>query len=137
VISILFHVNRSVIIYDNDCALCTGYVLFLLRRDRSDRYSFASLTGTTARNFFSRENIPVEEQEALWLIDETTYYYKSSAILRAIGRIGGIYRFFYLFLLVPPVIRDWVYGVISRRRRRFMGNTCPVIPPEYEGRFID
>ena len=128
--------EHSVVIYDGECGFCTWCVLFILHRDQGDQYRFAALKSKTAQSFFLKEGIT--DTEVLWLIDTKEYYRESSAVLRAVGRLGGIYQLSYAGLLMPRFIRDWVYTKVSLVRKRLVkGNVCPIIPWKYEHLFIE
>lgn len=124
------------IIYDSECAFCTWCVLFVIQRDAQPHYHFTSLTSKTALDFFAAHHIT--DTEAIWLLrPDESFYNRSSATIRIVSSLGGIYRAASLGLLIPRPIRDWVYTFIANRRRRLLANaTCPVIPSEFQDRFI-
>jgi len=128
--------NHSLIIYDGDCAFCTWCVLFVIRRNNAEIYRFTPMLSHTAVTFFNQKAIT--DTEMIWLVDDTQYFYKSSAVLRIIGRLGGIYKLSYLGFLAPRFIRDWVYDNVAQRRKHLVqGNVCPVIPTKYQHLFIE
>ena len=129
--------TKSVIIYDGQCGFCTWNVLFVLRRPKGTQYTFTSTSSDYAQEFFSRETI--HTPETIWLIDPAQQYYsKSSAVLRIIGRLGGIYILAYVGFIVPSFIRDYIYDFIARNRKKLLkNNACPVIPDEYKHQFLE
>lgn len=126
----------DVVIYDNACALCLFSVQLVLKHDAKKRYSFTPLDGTTAGQFFAQHKIVAREM--IWLVrPDGSYYYKSGASLRIIGSLGGIWFLAYGLLIIPYPIRDFVYDMISKRRRQLLrNNVCPVIGAEYNDRFL-
>ena len=129
--------NRAIVIYDHECAFCTHSILFVVKRDYSSSLVFTPLYGTTARAFFKEKNIVDTEQ--IWLITtDGTYYCKSSASLRIIAMLGGLYTVVKVLLLIPAPIRDWFYMQISNRRKSILrDNVCPLIPNKYQHMFTD
>lgn len=127
----------SVIIYDSECVMCSTWVLFVLRRDTKQQFKFTPLNGQYAQQFFAANQIV--RTETIWLIDsDHHFWHSSSATLRVISRLGGIYRVVALLLLIPKFIRNSVYFFISKRRRLLMKRSvCPVMPDEYADRFVD
>jgi predicted DCC family thiol-disulfide oxidoreductase YuxK len=128
--------EKTIIIYDQDCAFCTWWVLFVLKRDKQKKYFFTSLSSLTAQTFFQENNIT--DAVMIWLLlPDKTYYNRSSASIRIISGLGGIYRFTQLALLVPRPFRDWVYTLISNHRKALIrNNVCPIVPDAYSEQFI-
>ncbi len=51
---------------------------------------------------------------------------KSDAILAILFDLGGIYRFSYVFYLIPTFIRNEIYNFIAKKRYQWFGKrqTC-------------
>lgn len=52
---------------------------------------------------------------------------KSRAFLELGSLLGGYYRFFLIFKIIPAFIRDAVYDEIAKRRKKF---TCLWLPKD-------
>lgn len=125
----------NLVIYDNECIFCTTWVVLVLRHDTSAKYHFTSLHGPMAEDFFAKKGI--KDKEMIWLVGESgAYHTKSSATLRIMGSLGGLWTGLYVLLVIPKPLRDMVYTMVSKRRRQLMGKrSCPIIDAKYHDRF--
>jgi predicted DCC family thiol-disulfide oxidoreductase YuxK len=134
--------ERNVIFYDGDCALCHGFVRFLLARDGDGRqFLFSPLQGhliTQLVNPAIREALP--DTLVLRTTDGQVHIH-SEAVLGALGRLGGIWRAAAIVgRIAPRGVRDAVYAWVARTRRRLFGGTpyqCPLVPSHLRDRFVD
>ena len=66
---------------------------------------------------------------------------RTSAVVRALCRLPGGWRTAgRLVAVVPRPLADWVYDRVASVRKALFrppGNTCPVVPSELRGRFLD
>ena len=126
-----------VIYFDGYCGLCNGFVDFVLARDRARRFRFAPLQGTTARARFGDPGDV--DPTTILLEEEGTVFERSTAALRIITALGGIWRLAGLLRLVPRFIRDAVYDWIARNRYGWFGkrDSCRLPSPEERTVFLD
>jgi len=112
--------EHPIVFYDGECALCNGFVQWLIERDRGRIFRFASLQGETAsKTIGDPEGEP--EQWTVILLDGDGRHERSDAVLRIMQRLGGVWRMASVFRIMPRAIRDWVYRGIARRRFRWFG----------------
>jgi hypothetical protein len=52
---------------------------------------------------------------------EGQFYLRSSAVLHILKDLGGTWKILYVFIIIPPFIRDFVYRLIAHNRYRFFG----------------
>ncbi len=134
--------ERDVVFYDGECALCQGFVRFLLRCDRDGRrFLFSPLQGhliTQLMESAVRESLPDT------LVLRTTdgrVRIRSEAVLGALDRLGGFWRVVgILGRIAPRRVRDAVYAWVARTRRRLFGGTpyqCPLVPAHLRDRFVE
>lgn len=78
------------------------------------------------------------EYETVVLSVDGKLYKKSSAALRIAKELDGLWPLLYSFMIVPPFIRDAVYGFIAARRYKWFGKkeACMIPSPEERMRFI-
>jgi predicted DCC family thiol-disulfide oxidoreductase YuxK len=127
------------LLFDGECNLCSGAVAFVLRRDRSGAFRFASLQSPAGRALLRRHGRSTSSLSTVVLIDGDRVLLRSDAVLEVARRLGGAWPLLYGLLLVPRALRDRLYDVIARRRRRWFGRreTCLLPTPEVADRFID
>jgi predicted DCC family thiol-disulfide oxidoreductase YuxK len=126
-----------VIYFDGYCGLCNGFVDFVLARDRARRFRFAPLQGTTAR---ARFGDPGEVDPTTILLEEAgTVFDRSTAALRIITALGGIWGLAGMLRLVPRFIRDAVYDWVARNRYGWFGkrDSCRLPSSEERAVFLD
>ena len=76
--------------------------------------------------------------ESIVMVDGGFVYERSTAILRAIGRLGGMWRLASLLMFIPAVLRDLAYDVVAQHRYAWFGqrSTCRVPTAEERARFL-
>jgi predicted DCC family thiol-disulfide oxidoreductase YuxK len=126
-----------VLFFDGVCGLCNRFIDFAIRRDRAVVFRFAPLQGETAR-----EQLPeadVREVNTMVLRDEQGVFRKSTAAVRVLIRLGGVWRILGAALwLVPRPLRDAGYSVVARYRYAIFGKkeTCRMPTPAERARFL-
>ena len=110
-----------VILFDGQCVLCDRSVLFIIDRDRTRRFRFAPLQSEVARPYLNGCNLPEGYLEGIVLVEGRRCYKKSTAILKILRRLDGLYCLFYPLIFVPALLRDPVYDFVARHRYRWFG----------------
>ena len=128
--------SESVLFFDGVCVLCNGLVDWCLTRDKNRRIRFAPLQGKTAG-----EQLPRAVREGLDTLvfsDARGLAVRSTAVLRMLESMGGVWRLAGALMLVPVVARDPVYQWVARNRYRWFGKraVCRVPSPEDAGRLL-
>lgn len=109
-----------ILFYDGACGLCDAMVRWCLRHDRHGQLRFAPLQGSTYRAV--GDSGKPAALETLVLLDGDGLHVRSNAVLRVLGHLGGGWRLLgALGQVVPRPIRDVLYRVIARHRRRWFG----------------
>lgn len=131
------------VLFDGHCALCHGWVKFLLARDRRGTFRFAPQQGTTATPYFARHGLAdVSLRSVVVVLDADRpgerVLLKSDAALAALAALGGPWKLLAAFRWVPRGLRDWVYDFIARNRYRWFGTTdaCLLPPPGSQSRML-
>jgi predicted DCC family thiol-disulfide oxidoreductase YuxK len=100
-------------------------VRFLLAEDvHGDRFRFAPLA-EASHTIILRTAMGEE-------------FRRSSAVLYCWERLGGWWRVLATCgKAIPRPVRDAIYNLIARNRKRIFAATCPVVTPELRSRFVD
>jgi predicted DCC family thiol-disulfide oxidoreductase YuxK len=132
-------IGHDIVLFDGVCNLCTGSVLFILRRDPEERYRFASLQSEQGSALAREYAIPAGELTSVVLIEGGRAYQRSDAALRIARRLSGGWPALWLLRFVPRAIRDAVYDLVARNRYRWFGRqeSCMIPTPELRARFLD
>ena len=136
---------NPIVLYDGVCGLCNRSVQFILKRDKRDRFRFATLQSEFARDLLQKHGITAEKMESVCLVVDhglpTEQIQVSSTASIAIAReLGAFWRFMVSLLAVLPLtLRDWGYNLIARYRYRIFGkyDTCPLPDPRNRHKFLD
>jgi predicted DCC family thiol-disulfide oxidoreductase YuxK len=136
--------NRHLVLYDGVCGLCNRLNAFVLPRDTSGIFAFASLQSATGQSLLKRFGKTTSDLDTFYVVtnyrsDSPGLLAKSRAALFVLSTLGGIWRSFAPFRVLPAWLLDIGYDLIARNRYRFFGryDTCLVPTPQYKQRFID
>jgi len=131
-------VNYPIVFFDGVCGLCNHAVNFLMSRDSKGVLKFAPLQGTTAGQL-----VPLDVRQDLntfVFADSGRLHYRSTAMVRILMRIGGLWGIVGTLLwLIPWPLRDLGYRCVSKIRYRLFGKheSCRLPTPEERSRFLD
>ncbi len=127
----------AVIYFDGVCGLCNRFVDFVLTRDHERRFRFAPLQGTTA---MARLGDPgVVDPTTIVYEEDGVLFDRSTAALRIVAGLRGVWTLVAVFQLIPRPIRDAVYDWVARHRYGWFGrrDACRVPTAEERAVFLD
>ena len=133
------HLTEShIILFDGVCNLCIGVVNFIIKRDSEKKFRFAALQSESGHMLLKKYGIFSTDIYTLIYISGEKYLDKSSAALQILKDLGGVWRFFYVFIYIPAPIRDFIYLQITKIRYRIFGkrSSCIVPSPGIKERFL-
>ena len=108
--------NTKVILFDGVCNLCNNSVKLIIKNDKSNIFKFAPLQGKYGIKIQNRYNINTTEINSIILIDGKKTYAKSSAALRIAKDLRAPFFLFFVFIIVPVFIRNFIYDLIAKNR---------------------
>jgi predicted DCC family thiol-disulfide oxidoreductase YuxK len=131
---------RAVIVFDGVCVLCNGWVRFLLRRDRAERYRFAAMQGDAGRRLLADNGLDPDDPVSFLLVEydrdpSPRVSTDTDAMRRVLTGLGGIWRLAAISALLPRRVRDPLYRLLARNRYRWFGrhDAC-MVPDEAQAR---
>ena len=127
-----------IILFDGVCNLCNNSVKFIIKRDTSGYFKFASLQGETGQRLLKKHSLNYDLNSFL-LIEKEKVYIKSSAALRVCSQLGGAWRILSIFRFLPPLFRDFLYDIVAKNRYKWFGKeeSCILPLPKWKQRFLD
>ncbi len=130
--------ETHIILFDGVCNLCNGTVQFLIKRDPKAKFKFASLQSEEGQALLRDFDLSTSDFDTFVYINEGKYYLKSSAALHVLKELGGIWKSFYAFIIVPKKARDFLYNFVVRNRYNWFGerDSCMVPTSELKDRFL-
>jgi predicted DCC family thiol-disulfide oxidoreductase YuxK len=129
----------NVILFDGVCNLCNGFVQFLIKQDSKGSFKFASLQSQSAQDLLLTENMSVDRFDSVVYISGGEVWQKSAAVLRILNDVGGLWKMFYVLIIIPRIISDAVYDFVATNRYRMFGKRqeCMVPTDELRSRFLE
>jgi predicted DCC family thiol-disulfide oxidoreductase YuxK len=125
-----------IVFFDGVCALCDGFVRFVLARDRQRRFRFAPLQGPTYRNLAGAE---AGDLSTIVVADHDGTHVRSAAVLRILARLGGGWGpLARALFFIPRPLSDAAYRLLASRRYQWFGRReyCAVPRPGDRERFL-
>ena len=136
--------SNPIVLYDGVCGLCNHLVQFLLKRDRHDRFRFASLQSEYAYRLLTRYGVDPHDLNTVYVVKNherstEVLLARSDAILYMLVQLGSIWRLAVIGRVLPRGFRDAVYKLVARNRYRLFGKheSCMLPDPKYRAKFLD
>ena len=122
-----FNENQSIVLFDGVCNLCNSTVAFIIKRDKKKIFKLSPLQSSFSEALNNQYHFNQPQLNSIVLIENNKVYYKSTAALRVVKKLNGPIKCLYIFIIVPPFIRDAVYSVIAKNRYKWFGKkSCEV-----------
>jgi predicted DCC family thiol-disulfide oxidoreductase YuxK len=131
--------DYPIVLFDGVCNLCNSSVQFIIKKDKQKQFRFASLQGEGGQKLLKKFKLPATDLNSFILIEGDHFYSRSTGALRMLKKLGGGWKLFYAFIIIPTFIRDAVYNFIARNRYKWFGkrNECWIPTPELKERFLE
>ena len=128
-----------VILFDGVCNLCNGLVIFVIKRDKKNRFQFASLQSTYGTGFLKHFQLTDKGLDTVLLYDGQHVLGRSDATIHILTTLGGIWKTAAVFIIVPRFIRNGIYNFLAKRRYKLFGkrDSCMMPTPELKAKFLD
>lgn len=131
--------RSSIIVFDGVCHLCSGWVRFLLERDKAERFTFAAMQTPAGRRLLRAHGLDPDAPVSFLLCENHVPYTDSTAIVRILAQLGGIWKIIAVPLSwIPRALRDPCYRFVARHRYRLFGRRTQCLMPEarFARRFV-
>jgi len=128
----------NLVLFDGVCNLCNIFVIFIIRNDHRDLFRFVPLQSQAAIELLGNDYPSGGEFETIIYHENGQNYTRSTAVLRIARHLRFPWPLMWAFIVIPPVIRNYIYGVISKSRYRWFGkrDQCMAPTPELRKKFI-
>ncbi|MFJ7737807.1 thiol-disulfide oxidoreductase DCC family protein [Lysinibacillus sp. NPDC097287] len=127
----------GIILFDGVCNFCDSSVQFIMKRDKAAYYQFASIQSAAGQRLLEEYEISADVNSVI-LIEDVRAYTESTAALKVCRHLDGAWQLFYVFLVVPPIIRNLFYRIFAKNRYRLFGQkeACMLPTAEQRHRFL-
>ncbi|WP_036833945.1 thiol-disulfide oxidoreductase DCC family protein [Pontibacillus litoralis] len=130
--------QKQIVLFDGVCHFCSQSVQFIIKRDKQERFQFASLQGEVGQQlltqYHTKNNI-----NSMVLIQEGRVYTRSTAALKIANELDGAWKLCCACIIIPRFMRDKVYDIIANNRYKWFGkkDVCTIPSPQMRKRFLD
>lgn len=126
--------SKKIIIFDGICGFCNKSIDSLIKLDTKKIFQYTSLQGEFVKTLDIEPGI-----DSIIFYEDGSLYFKSTAILKILRSLGGLWIFTQFFYIIPRVLRDFIYDVIAKYRYNIFGKMqqCRVPKEDEQELFID
>lgn len=131
--------ETPIVFFDSHCLLCNASVQYILRHEKRHELRFAPINGLTWQSITGRMDSTLPP-ESIVVADKGVIYEYSSAVIRILKNMGGVWAFLgHIASLFPRFFLDFFYKIIARNRYKWFGttNSCMMPTPELRARFLE
>lgn len=128
----------SLILFDGHCNLCSGTVQFILKHDRKAKFRFAYLQSEYGKAVLQKHQLPIDSFGTFVLVENNTVFTKSTAALRILKSLSGMWPLLYVAIIIPRFLRDAIYALVARNRYKWFGkrDSCWLPDSKWKDRFL-
>ena len=111
--------SQSIVLIDGFCPVCTGWAAFIGKRDKAGRISIVAQETPEGEALLVERPPALADLDSVFLIDESgRWFARSSAVIHILLQLPLLYRLGAIIWLVPRPLRDAVYDIYARNRKR-------------------
>ena len=111
----------SVVLFDGECALCDGFVSFVISQDTSKHFKFASLQSDVGGALLTQYGLSSKDLSSMVMINKYGHHRQSSAAVRTIMQLGWPWLLIAPALLIPAPLRNLAYKLVANYRYTLFG----------------
>ena len=122
--------QEHIVLYDGHCNLCSNTVEFIVRRDYQNLYTLIPLQSKEGQEKLRQHNLPLNNFNTVVLLQNNEVYTASTAALMIAKNLSGVVHYLHIFIVIPPVLRDFIYKLIAKSRYKLFGKneSCKLYP---------
>ncbi len=134
-----FDDSHPLMIFDGICVLCSGGAGKMMRWDRKAVFRYATAQSKLGNALLRHYGCDAVTFDTVLVVAGGKAFVKSGVYLEVTRLLGGWWKLWLVFSLVPKFIRDPVYDWKARNRYKWFGKTgyCRMLPDQYAERIID
>jgi predicted DCC family thiol-disulfide oxidoreductase YuxK len=122
--------NNTLILFDGVCNFCNSSINFIIKRDKKNYFKFSPHQSEYSKNILLLNNLKSENFESIILYENNKLYQKSTAALRIAKHLSGLWKLSYVFIIIPPFIRNFAYDIIAKNRYKWFGKREECMIPD-------
>ncbi|MBT6235256.1 MAG: DUF393 domain-containing protein [Bacteroidetes bacterium] len=128
---------NNVVLFDGVCSLCNASIDFIIRHEKGDKLTFASLQSDVGKAILEKSGVEVIPDSIL-LYNDGKLLVESTAVLCIARFLKRPYSWLNFLSIVPMNIRDTVYRLVARNRYKWFGkrDTCRIPTPQERDKLL-
>jgi predicted DCC family thiol-disulfide oxidoreductase YuxK len=130
--------SGKIIVFDGVCTLCSHWVAFVLKHDRTRQFRFASMQSNAGNTLLAKHGLDAGNPVSLLLVEDERGYTDSEAIIRVVSAFGGMWHLVAVLRLLPQPLLNASYRWLARNRYRWFGrrDVCMTLMSDMADRFL-
>ena len=130
--------GKIVVLFDGVCNLCNGTVQFIIKRDPSSRFLFASLQSDYGQSQLLKLGLDPTQLHSIITLADGKFHERSDAALKIASGLTQPWPLMGVFKIVPRFLRDAVYNLIAKNRYKMFGKqeSCMIPTPDMKAKFL-
>ncbi len=130
---------QHIVLFDGVCNLCNSGVQFIIKKDKRNLFKFAALQSDFGKELLVKYQIDTKSLNTFVYVNKDKAYIKSTAALKIAKALKRGWQIFYIFIIIPAFIRNFIYDFIAKNRYRWFGKkeSCMIPTPELKAKFLD
>jgi len=129
--------GKKVVFYDGECGFCNRTIAYVLKKDKTNSILFASIQSEFTKNLFIEKKWTAPDLSTFYFFDNGQLFKKSKAALKVAKYLTFPYSLLQVFWIAPQFIRDRVYNIVARNRKKISNGYCFVPTSIEKELFID
>ena len=130
--------HKLIVVLDGECVVCSGFARFIACFNPDARLMWAQHPVT--KNFLADFNISFDDvMRSIVAVHGGKVYRGSDAFIQILSTMPWYFVALSWFIwLFPIIIREYVYGLVSRNRYTLFGKTesCSLPPASMKAKFL-
>lgn len=110
--------EKAILLFDGECEFCNFWVQFIQKRKPKVKMFYLPLQSNEGKQLLQNHQIH-SSVDSIVFIWKNKAYTKSNAAFQIVRQLGGLWNLFFVFWLVPKPLRDWIYDLIAKHRKKF------------------
>jgi predicted DCC family thiol-disulfide oxidoreductase YuxK len=126
--------TSPVLVYDDACGFCSRSVQFVLRHKRRHDLLFVARDSELGKEL--RSAYKLKSVESMIWIENDQAFAESVAAMKVADYLGGRWSHLAnIAALFPPAVRNRLYRIVAKNRRR-LPISCPIPTPNERALFL-
>lgn len=124
--------RRAIVVFDGDCALCNGFVAWLIRNDRRGAFLIAGSAGAVGKAAIAAAGLDESIAASTLVVWDGRAFVRSRAVARVASGLAWPWRGAATLRAVPRPLADAVYRAVATRRPRVIADdpACGIPPAD-------